>query len=464
MNLYSAFKVLSLVVFLFFSGQLSSQTVTPWLTTGDQVQLLQKQSHTSFSISPAKNASTITIDASSTFQLIDGFGFCMTEGSAEVIVSLDTIHQTALMNDLFNPSTGIGVSVVRISIGASDLSSSDYTYQDGDSTTMFNMAGPDLTFLIPVLKKALAINPNLKILATPWTAPLWMKTNNAWVGGTLKPSCYAAYATYFVNYLNAMKAQGIAIWAVTPQNEPENGGNDPSMTFTSIQEATFINNNLGPVLAENGYSSIKIIGFDHNCNNTAYPEYVFANTGSYVDGSAFHLYGGSISALTKVHNFNPIKNVYFTEQYTGSEGSFSDDFGWHIQHVIAGSLNNWAKIVLEWNVANDEKLAPRTPGGCKTCLGAFTIHSRTVYTRNKSYYILAQISKFVKVGATRISSVSTNNAISSTAIKNHDGSIAVLAYNSSGTAIAVSIFHGNLSFDYSIPAKSAVTFVYQING
>jgi glucosylceramidase len=213
-------------VFLFYSFSfLYSQVVTPWITSGDKTKLLQIQSPLSFGSNSGTANVTITIDPTTTYQNIDGFGFCLTEGSAEVISTLNTFQQDILLNEMFNLSTGLGVSVLRISIGASDLSSSNYSYNEtsGDvDMANFSLAGPDLTYLIPILKKILVINPDIKILATPWTAPRWMKTNNAWIGGSLNAAHYTAYANYFVKYIDTMKAKGINIWAITPQNEPEN--------------------------------------------------------------------------------------------------------------------------------------------------------------------------------------------------------------------------------------------------
>jgi len=437
------------------------QVVTPWLTTDDKSKLLLQQSTLSFgpNISPA--SAIIAIDSNISYQTMDGFGFCMTEGSAEVISTLSTAQQTLLLNELFDKSTGLGISVLRISIGASDLSSSDYSYNEtsGDvNMTNFNLAGPDLTYLIPILKKALLINPDIKILATPWSAPRWMKSNSAWIGGSLLPNYYAAYANYFVKYIDTMKSQGINIWAITPQNEPENPNNEPSMTMTSTEQKNFINNNLGGAMANAGYSSVKIIAFDHNCDNTAYPIDV-CNNSSYVDGAAFHLYAGNISVMTTVRNATN-KNVYFTEQYTASNGSFSGDLGWHLQNVVIGSANNWAKTVIEWNLANNASIGPHTSGGCTTCLGAITINNSSSYTRNVSYYIIGQISKFVKSGAVRIGSTSSSSNLVATAFKNPDGTIAVLAYNSSSTSQTIKIIWNAQTFVYALAGSSAVTFVW----
>lgn len=453
------FKIMMYVFILILStGKMNAQTVTPWITSGDQTKLLQQQATVSFGSNSGSNPSTVTINAGTTYQTMDGFGYTLTEGSCEVISGMAATQQNQLLNDLYNPTTGLNANVVRISIAASDLSSSSYSYNEtsGDvNMNNFSLNGPDLTYLIPIIKKILLINPNIKILATPWSAPRWMKTNNSWVGGSLQAQYYAAYAKYFVKYFAAMQAQGISIWGITPQNEPENPNNEPSMLMNSTEQKNFINQQLGPQMATAGYGNIKIIAFDHNCDNTAYPIDVLNNS-SYVDGAAFHLYLGNISAMSTVRNATN-KNVYFTEQYTGSGGSFSGDFGWHMQNVVIGSTNNWAKTVLEWNAANNSSLGPRTPGGCNTCLGAITVNNSTSYTKNVAYYIIGQISKFVKPGALRISSSSTSGSIVSAGFKNPDGSIALVVYNS-GSANTIKVVSGSSAFNYSVPASSAVTF------
>lgn len=451
--------MMCITILVLFSHKTNAQTVTPWITTGDQSKLLQQQSTVNFGTNSGTNPATVTINPSTTYQTMDGFGYTLTEGSCEVISGMAATQQNQLLNDLYNPSTGLNASVVRISIGASDLSSSSYSYNETSGDTNmnnFSLNGPDLTYLIPIIKKIKLINPNIKILATPWSAPRWMKTNNSWIGGSLQTQYYAAYAKYFVKYFDAMQAQGISIWGITPQNEPENPHNEPSMLMNSTEQKNFINNQLGPQMAAAGYGNIKIIAFDHNCDNTAYPIDVLNNSG-YVDGAAFHLYLGNISAMSTVRNATN-KNVYFTEQYTGSNGSFSGDFGWHMQNIVIGSTNNWSKTVLEWNAANNPSLGPRTPGGCNTCLGAVTVNNSTNYTKNVAYYIIGQISKFVKPGAVRIASSSTSGSIFSVGFKNPDGSIALVVYNSGGSSNTIKVVSGSSAFNYAIPASSAVTF------
>jgi len=444
-----------------------NETVSVWETTTDQSKLLQQQPNINFAADAGTDPTTITVDENTTYQTIDGFGYALTGGSAQLIDGLGG-NQSAFLNDIFSTASGhIGSSFVRISIGASDLSSSDFTYDDMPAgQTDNNLANfsisQELTDLVPVLKKIIAINPGIKILATPWTAPVWMKVNttgnNGFTGGSLNTLYYDAYARYFVKYVQAMQAQGITIYAVTPQNEPLNPNNNPAMTMQPAEEATFIANNLGPQFAANGITT-KIICYDHNCDRPDYPETVLGAAGAnpYVDGSAFHLYAGDISALTTVHNAYPSKNVYFTEQFVGGPGNFAGDFDWHMNNLIIGAPRNWSRTVLEWNLASDPNYNPHTPGGCSTCLGAVTI-SGTSYTRNTCYYTVAHASSFVPSGAVRISSNTFSTSIQDVAFKNPDGTKVVIALNTAGSSQSFKIKWGGESFTYTLPAGAVATF------
>ena len=427
------------------------------VTSGDRSRLLAEMDGLQFG-ETYSTTSTITVNSSETYQEIDGFGFTLTEGSAEVIMSLTSEKQEELLQDLFNPETGIGVSVIRLGIGATDLSSYVYSYNDNDGDTdmsEFSLEGPDTQYTIPVLLKALAINPDIKVMATPWSAPEWMKFDNNY----LNNDYYSAYALYFVKYLQAMQAYGIDIWAVTPQNEPLNTTNNPSMGMTQEDQYTFVNNYLGPQLESAGFGDVKIICYDHNCDNTEFPIYV--SQSSYVDGSAFHLYAGDISAMTDVYHRTG-KGVYFTEQYTGVGGDFQGDFSWHLRNVVIGGSNNWAKTILEWNLANNSSMGPHTEGGCDTCLGAITVENSTSYTKNVAYYIIAQASKFVKPGAVRLGCSSTS--LPATAFKNTDGSYVVICHNeNTDYTHTTTITIDGQSFSYEIPAGSAATFVWGVS-
>lgn len=445
-----------------------NEPVSIFLTTGDQTKLLHQEANVNFALYGAPNTTTVTIDENTTYQGIDGFGFMLTGGATTLLNGLGS-NQSGVLNELFGTGPGqIGISYLRVSIGASDLSATDFTYDEtvGDvSLTNFSI-NAELVDLIPVLKKILAINPNIKILATPWTAPTWMKVNptgnNGFTGGSLNTSYYDAYARYFVKYLQAMQAQGITIDAITPQNEPLNPYNNPSMLMQANEQANFIKNNLGPQIRGAGFAT-KIICYDLNPDNTTYPETVLADAGAnqYVDGSAFHLYLGSINSLTDVHNAYPAKNIYFTEQYTGYPGSFAGDLAWHISNLIIGAPKNWSRNVIEWTLATDPSQGPHTVGGCGNCLGGITVNG-TAITRNVGYYIIAHASKFVRPGAVRISSTISGSNIQGVAFKNLDGSKVLIALNSGSSSQAFNVQWGSESFAYTIPASAVATF--QWNG
>jgi len=269
---------------------------------------------------------------------------------------------------------------------------------------------------------------------------------------------YGVYANYFVKYIQGMKAQGITIDAITPQNEPLNPNNNPSLYMTAIQQDSFIRCNLGPTFQANNIST-KIILYDHNCDHPEYPTSILdnASTRPVVDGSAFHLYAGDISALTTVHNAYPSKNLYFTEQYTSSTGEFAGDLKWHVKNVVVGSMRNWSRNVLEWNLANDPYFSIHTPGGCTTCKGALTIISG--YTRNVSYYIIGHASKFVPPGSVRIAS---NNAGSlyNVAFRRPDGKKVLIVENDGNTSQSFNISFKDKKVTASLDPDAVGTYIW----
>ncbi|GAB2506149.1 carbohydrate-binding protein [Microbulbifer agarilyticus] len=596
---------------LAFSSLSLAEEVSVLTTQGDRGKLLHEQVlDLSFTQPAAASGFTIEIDPSQTFQSVTGLGYALTQASAAAILSLPEAEQNTLLNEMFHPQAGNNVSMVRISIGASDLSTSLYTYSDEtrshhnfipdpnktyyidipahdvrvgasgsdeapytapnapigadfewkfvpagdglffidraaggslprlrtDDTNMadmqeatsdgwwekweltpgeghgayflslplkgfgnhdrlqvddnllvrmvdndqsagtwesftftevgsdrsFSLQGPDTQTLLPVLKKILSINPDVKVLATPWTAPLWMKTNNDWVGGELKTEHYGDLANYFVQYIQSMASEGIQIWGMTPQNEPENPWNEPSMLMNAEQQYDLVENYLGPALQQVGLGHVKLLGFDHNLDHPEFPIRVAQS--QYVDGSAFHLYAGEIDTMGDVYRATG-KDVYFTEQWTGKpeddtpEGwaaAFNLDFWVHMEWVVMGSLRNYSRSVLEWNLVTSP---PTTPTGCVACLGAITIEDggQTI-NRNVSYYIISQLSKYMQPGARRIASSDFSENIINVALKNPDGTLVALVYNKSDNDQLVAIAWDEHAFEHTIAPRTAVTF------
>ncbi len=436
-----------------------------WVTKADKSILLKKQANLFAFGTPQNVIQKIEVDTTQTFQTIDGFGFTLTGGSASLINALPETEKNNLLKELFgNDANSISISYLRVSLGASDLSASVFSYNDlptgqtDVNLTNFNLS-KDTIDVIPILQKILAINPNIKILASPWSPPVWMKDNASSIGGSLQTQYYTAYANYFVKYIKGMKANGISIDAVTIQNEPQHGGNNPSMVMSALQQANFVKNNLGPAFQSAGLNT-KIIIWDHNCDNPNYPITILndASAKSFVNGSAFHLYAGDVSAMGAVHNAHPDKDLYFTEQWTSSTGDFGGDFKWHMKNVIIGSMNYWSKIALEWNLANDGGFNPHTPGGCTQCKGALTFDG--AINRNVAYYIIAQASKFVPPASVRISSVTTNSQLYNVAFKTPEGKKVLIVLNESASLQPFKIIAGTKTITTIMPAESAATFIW----
>lgn len=444
----------------------NAQETGIWLTTPDQKSLLAKQpAGLDFSVTQAAQAAAIIeVNEKQTYQSIDGFGYTLTGGSATLINKLPEAQKAALLQELFSTTNnGIGVSYLRISIGASDLSAEPFSYNDLPS----GQTDPDQAKftiskeqedLLPVLKRIVAINPAIKIMGSPWSPPTWMKDNNSFKGGSLKPEYYASYAKYFVKYIHAMKAEGITIDAITIQNEPLHPGNVPSMYMEAKDQAIFIKTALGPAFKAAGIKT-KIILYDHNADRPDYPISILKDpeANKYVDGSAFHLYGGKIEALSQVHEAFPDKNLYFTEQWVGGPSNFPEDLKWHVSTLIIGATRNWSRNVLEWNLAADPAYKPHTVGGCTTCLGAITIAPKV--SRNVAYYIIGHASKFVPAGSVRIASNLVEN-LDNVAFKRKDGKTVLIAVNTGKESKTFSIKHQGKTATATLPAAAVATYVW----
>lgn len=438
-------------------------TVQWWLTTPNQSALLQQQ--TALRFGHAANANDIVgVDSTITYQSMDGFGYTFTGGSAYLMAQLPEAQQNNLLNELFGQSgNSIGVNYLRVSIGASDLSNFVFSYNDlndpnatDEALANFSLA-EDTKYLIPLLKKIIAIQPGIKILGSPWSAPVWMKTNKNSKGGSLKPEFYDAYARYLVKYIQAMQKEGITIDAITVQNEPLHDGNNPSMYMAAADQAIFIKNNLGPAFTSAGIKT-KIIIYDHNCDLPDYPISILkdAEARKYINGSAFHLYAGDIGALSVVHAAFPEKDVYFTEQWVGGPSNFGGDLQWHIKNLIIGAPRNWSKTVLEWNLAADANYQPRTPGGCSNCLGAITIQNQTV-TRNVAYYIIGHASKFVPAGSKRIISFQASG-LPNVAFLTPSGKKVLIVLNETNASKTFNIQFNNSITVATLPAGAVATY------
>lgn len=394
----------------------------------------------------------IAVDPARRFQTVRGFGFSLTGGSALLLSRMRPAARRALLEDLFAPAGAVGVSCLRLTVGASDLGPRAFSYRD-DPARPFDLFAGDPE-VVPILKEILGIAPGLLLIASPWSAPPWMKTNGGFVGGELKPEHHADYAEYLVAYLAAMRGHGIRIRALTVQNEPGNHKNDPSMVMSAAQQAEFVSRHLAPALAAAGLD-VEIFCHDHNCDNPEYPLAVLAAAPE-VAGSAFHLYAGEPEAMAAVHERFPDKAVIFTEQWVGRADDFGGALMWHAELVLVGALRNWAEIVLEWNLAADPDCKPHTPGGEPNCVGALTLDGDRV-VRNVAYYLIAHAARFIPPGSVRIAST---GEIPNVAFATPTGELVVLAVNPGETPRALALdLAGAVSPAVALPPRALATCI-----
>ena len=413
-TLWTAPIVFFAVVVPTLPGQTNSlRQIESWVTTADRSMLFQKQT------SPpntrgrgASGNSTIVIDPRQQFQSIDGFGFALTGGSAELLMKMSAPARAKILRQVFGTDgNGAGASYLRLSIGASDLNSFVFSYDDmptGDSDPdlkKFDLAQDKLD-VIPVLNEILAINPDIKILGSPWSAPAWMKTNNNVRGGALKEECYPVYAAYLVKYIREMKKAGVTIDAITIQNEPLNNKNTPSVQWQVGQQLTFLKSHLYPAFAAAALKT-KVILFDHNLDRIDYPLTLLNDPviSQFADGTGFHHYGGDMGAMSQMHVARPDKNLYFTEQMiTETPGSLTINIAATVKRMLIDTTRNWTRNVILWNLAADPRNGPHTDnGGCSMCQGGITIDKDAVGF-NLAYYTIAHAAKFVRPGSVRIAS------------------------------------------------------------
>jgi len=444
-------------------GSQKSANVYFWVTSPSQDKyFIQEKSLKP--LAPNNEFESIIVDPSTQYQEIDGFGFALTGGSAYHIHNMSGTKRKELLTELFDYGVNnIGTSYLRVSIGASDLDAEVFSYDDlpygqTDPEMEHFSLEEDKKHVIPVLKEILEIFPDIKILGSPWSPPVWMKTNKNSVGGSLLPQYYDAYAKYFVKYVQEMEKEGITIDAITVQNEPLHPGNNPSLLMLAEDQSEFIKKSLGPAFQNAGIKT-KIIVYDHNPDRYDYAITVLNDpeTRQYVDGSAFHLYGGDINSLSLVNYAHPDKNLYFTEQWVGAGANFAGTLRWHIREIVIGATRNWCRNVIEWNLAADENQDPHTPGGCDRCLGAITIEGDAV-TRNPAYYIIAHASKFVRPGSRRIES-SLPNDLPNAAFETPDGSIVVIVLNYGNSSKSFNLFIGEKVVVPTLAAGAVGTFI-----
>ena len=457
------------VLFGILPCESTAADVQAWVTTADRTRLLARDSGLSFA-TRATLANRIEVDADRRYQSMVGFGAAVTDASAWLIhTKLNEGQRSALLKELFGRDGGLGLSFTRISIGASDFSRTHYSLDDTpdgkpDPDLAHFSIEPNRAELLPVLRAALAINPELRIVASPWSPPGWMKTSGSLVHGRLLPEAQPALAAYLVRFSDAFAAEGVPLFALTLQNEPDYDTPDyPGMKLAAAERARIIGQFLGPMLAKRARAPL-ILDWDHNWDKPESPLEVLADreAAPFIDGVAWHCYGGDVAAQTPVHAAHPDKNAYLTECSGGDwDKGWADSLRWFTRELIIGSTRGWSRGIVLWNLALDENHGPHA-GGCGNCRGVVTIDSTTgALTRNLEYYVLGHASRFVVPGAHRIESTTGVAGLASVAFQNPDGSMALIVLNDAKRQRKFSVRSAGESFDYALPAGAVATFVWK---
>ena len=463
-----------------------AQSGTQYTTSGDRTYSLTV-SDVDGEVTTVKTGS-IRLEPGNVYQTIDGFGFAMTYSACYNLLKMSQADRTALLTRTFSPTQGYGASYVRISIGCSDFSSTEYTLCDSkgpsdDLLKHFRLYKDETDYVIPVLKEILAINPDLKIMGSPWTCPRWMKVNNltdlaahnVWTDGHLSPNYYKAYAEYFVRFIQAFAEEGIPIYSVTPQNEPLNPGNCASLVMNWNEEAGFVQQ-LAPAIKKAGLDT-KIYIFDHNYNydnisdQQQYPMKVYDLLSNknfegkeLIVGAAYHNYGGSTDELLRIHQYYPDKELIFTEASIGTWNSgrnLDTSLADIMENVGLQTVNKWCVGVIVWNFMLDMNRGPNLDGGCQTCFGAVDVaNDYKSYTFNSHYYAMCHLSAVVKPGAVRISTTGWNmRGVTHSAFRNPDGTLALVLYNSLETPISIHVTDYTVRYPLEVPARSVVSLL-----
>jgi glucosylceramidase len=460
--------------------------VRSWITS-DPKSAFVSQPETSWH-AVTSGAATLVVDDAAQRQEVDGFGAALTDASAAIMYyEMSDAAREALLSKLVSPTTGLGLSMIRLPIAASDSTwNGAYSYDDwgdahdGDKSLSHFSVEHDRTYIIPTLQKMLALNANIHVVATPWSPPEWMKQDSlGMIGGTLRAGDEPSYAEYITDFVRKYWESGIPIYALTPQNEPGQAANYPSMTFPAIDEAAFITNHLRPTLDAAQFDWVRILGYDHNWNNS-YPSDLLGDLQSEgaladLDGIAFHCYGsdpeGNAKTLSTLHDDPRMagKEIYLTEcdrSQTPSGSNAGHDEG--IQKLIY-AMNNWSRSYLAWQIVLHPDGTPNQGSGCMHknadgtvewhCVGVVSVDTSGDVTNEWDYAYLGHASKFVARSA-HVIPLPSIGSVDSVAFVNPNGDHVVVAFNAATTKTKVQVEWAGQAFSADIPARSAATYVW----
>ena len=490
-------KRILLIPLLFLNLMLPAQRVLhQYVTTPDGERLYASGEDVPFRSGQRDRSVPIIVDARQAYQEMLGFGFSLTGGSAELLMKMDPSARSRILSELFGQDPGqLNISVVRLTVGASDMNSFVFSYDDmPEGQTDWDLKhfslSQDLKDVIPVMQEILSLHPDIWVMASPWSGPAWMKEEYDVRGHKLRRECYDVYARYLAKYVTEMGKKGIRIDALTIQNEPLNSKNTPSMPWSPEDQKVFLRDYLGPEFARQGIGT-DILLFDHNCDRPDYPLSIYDDpvAAGYAAGSAFHHYAGDLSAMTQVHDYRPDKDVYFTEQMTvdRSGGPVSRQIASSVKRMLIDIPRNWSRNVILWNLAADPEANPHTGnGGCPFCFGAITLDGNTV-ERNLAYYVVKHASAAVPAGSLRIRSTAPDDSavvmcedeqapgvmrmlkydragvLPNVAYRTPDGRVVLIVANTASTFQRVKIQYDGQTVSVPLPAGAVGTYEWTID-
>lgn len=489
-------KRLILIPLLFLGLAASGQRMLQQrVTTLDGEKLYSAAPEVAFVDERGDRSVPIIVDGRQSYQEMLGFGFSLTGGSAELLMKMDAQSRSRILSELFGQDPGqLNISVVRLTVGASDMNSFVFSYDDmPEGETDWDLKhfslSQDLKDVVPVMQEILSIHPDIWVMASPWSAPAWMKEEYDVRGPKLRRECYDVYARYLARYIVEMGKKGIRIDALTIQNEPLNSRNTPSMPWSPEDQTVFIRDYLGPQFEKQGIGT-DILLFDHNCDRPDYPLSILEDpkAASYAAGSAFHHYMGDLSAMTHLHEFRPDKDIYFTEQMVvdRSGGPVTRQIAPSVKRMLIDIPRNWSRTSILWNLAADPEANPHTGnGGCPFCFGAITLDGNTV-TRNLAYYVVAHASAAVPAGSLRIHSTDPSDpagflfedeqapgamrymrydragVLPNVAFRTPDERVVLIVANTSSSAQRVKIQYDGRSATVTLPSGAVGTYEWTL--
>jgi len=429
-----------------------------WVSSEDMQNTLSEQPAAAFGAeAPAPD---IRIDDAIRYQTILGMGASLEHATCYNISQLDPDEQELAVERLVSPENGLGMNLMRICIGTPDFTASPwYTYADvpGDMELEHFSIEKDREYVLPVLKMALEKNPGLLFFASPWSPPGWMTSNGTIGGGRFEPQYYAVYARYLARFITAYEAEGIPIYAITLQNEPDyNPPTYPTCRWTAQEQAEFIAEHVGPEFARQKLDT-KIWCWDHNFEPLGWPKNVVGDpkAAKYIDGTGFHHYEGRPEAMTRLHDMFPSKQIYFTEGSTfGTPGAIA----------IMDILRNWSRSYNAWvSIINDQGEPNAGPHPCSPTCIVLNTATKTLYF-GYDYCMYGQFMRFIQRDAVRIeSTVFRGQRFGNVAFLNPDDTIVLVVANADRNPSTFTIAWRGRSFAAEVPARATATFVWPVS-